>query len=160
MRISYIISGFFTYMAFVYFGIRLGLMFLILTIILYHLANIHLIHKFYYNVLLASKRFLLRILDRLKKFLQKLYLIIRFEFIYRFLQVLNIFLVFLGFFLLLSGLFDPEGVFIYKLLHINFVKIFVQNNNYIFEILFGFSIIMLSIVLYIIISQNKKKLGA
>ena len=138
-----------------------GVAFLFMGIIFIHLAKIEEVQKFYKELYTGVVRNLVKILHDFKFLIQilikKLYYLIIHELLYRLLQIINVLMLIFGFYLIFSSIFDPTGNLSKILLEINIIALF-PDLNAIFEFLFGFSLLVISIVLFITTVQNKKKL--
>jgi hypothetical protein len=157
MWVLTVISFGLCYLTFVLGFFSIAILLFVMGIIFLHLAKIDVFPDFYRRLLEEFVYTLRKIKQHLILFAKKLYYVLLNEFLYRFIQIVNVLLIVFGSYLLFSGIFDPTGSLTEIVLGINLIALFPPL-NIILELLFGFSIITISIILYIITVQNKKKL--
>jgi hypothetical protein len=156
----YLLSGLsfiLTYITLIIGLFTLAFLLFFMGIIFLLLAKIESISDLYRNLVKFLVDFFQLATQKVKIFAKKLYYLLLNEFLYRFLQVINVLILIFGFYLFISGIFDPTGGLVEDLLRIKIIAIF-PDLNIIFELLFGFSLVVISFILYIITVQNKKKL--
>ena len=128
-----------------------------LCVIFFHLANIKKLKAFYEPLIKRILNILASILSRIKEIIQRIYYLIRYEFLYALGLFINILILLSGGVLIFYGVIDPNGTIIEGIIGINLISIFFPNFNQIFELLFGISLVVVAIILNIILNQSKSK---
>jgi hypothetical protein len=146
-----------TYLTFVVGLFNLAFPLFFMGLIFLHLAKIEVVQDFYKQLVVSITEFFIIVKYNFINYVNKLYYLLLNEFLYRFIQIINILLLSFGFYLFISGIFDPTGGLVENLLGIKIIALF-PSLNIVFELLFGFSIIIISVILFITTVQNKKKL--